>query len=109
MKRLTVLAALLVLSSCGDSGPTSAQIEGAVNERMSEQHAQAVKLYGPAAANLHAIPPDAYKIAAVDNIRSSDEATYLADVTLEFPRNGKKDTRALTLRQIEGAWRVVSP
>jgi hypothetical protein len=48
------------------------------------------------------------KIVSIDNIRSQDDATYLADVTLERVKTGAKDTRALSLRMIEGAWRVVS-
>jgi hypothetical protein len=108
MKRIAILIICGLLAGCGDNGPSNAEIEGAVMSRMAEQYQEAVQTYGAAAAEWHVIPPQAVKIVSVDNIRSQDEATYLADVTLERVKTGEKETRALSLRVIEGAWRVVS-
>lgn len=108
MKRIGILVICGFLAGCGDKGPSNAEIETAVLNRMAQQYQEAVTTYGQAAAEWHVIPPQAVKVVSVDNIRSEDEATYLADVTLERVKTGAKDTRALSLRKIEGDWRVVS-
>lgn len=108
MKRIAIFIICGLLAGCGDKGPSNAEIESAVLNRMSQQYQEAVSMYGQAAAEIHAIPPQAVKVMSVDNVRSEDEATYLADVTLERVKTGAKDTRALSLRKIEGGWRVVS-
>ncbi|NSX94400.1 lipoprotein [Agrobacterium tumefaciens] len=108
MKRIAILVICGLLAGCGDKGPSNAEIEGAVMSRMEQQYTEAVQAYGAAAAEWHVIPPQAVKVVSIDNIRSQDDATYLADVTLERVKTGVKDTRPLSLRMIEGAWRVVS-
>jgi hypothetical protein len=108
MKRMGILVVFGLLAGCGDKGPSSSDIEGAVMSRISQQYDEAAKLYGTPMAEFHALLPSNIKVVSIDNIRQDDDATYLADVTLERLKNHQKDTRAVSLRQIEGAWRVVS-
>ncbi|MGI2036365.1 hypothetical protein ACRQ1B_28720 [Rhizobium panacihumi] len=104
-----VAVTAIILTACGQSGPTEEQVRNAVKTDMSAEYAAAVKQFGPEPAALHAIPDGLYSIAAVDNLRASDEATYAADITIELTGNGRKTTRAIVLRQIEGTWSVIHP
>lgn len=104
---VTLLAGLL--TACGDAGPSASEIQDAFTRKITQDHEQARKEYGDTlAAALQAPPPELFEVVAVDNIRSTDSATYVADITLKNTKSGAKNTNSLGVRKIEGQWSVVN-
>lgn len=96
-----ILMSSMLLAACSDS-PSSSDFKEAANSLIKEEMSLVTMLTGQKLSDREM--PVA---VAVDNIRSTDGATYVADVTLENRQSKQRDTQSLSLRKIDGKWQRV--
>ncbi|PWR20644.1 hypothetical protein [Zavarzinia compransoris] len=95
-----VLAA--VLSACGASGAGTDDFAEVATRELLEDHLIMLGASPAEAKDLSQI-----EIVSVDNIRSSDGATFTADIVLRVKKTGRKDSFPLSIRKIDGTWVMV--
>lgn len=105
LKFLVTLALLGFLSACGDSGPGSSDFEAALLAKIKDDTETMEFLIG--SMNVTPFDPSNFEIVSVDNIRSDDKATYVADVTFHNKISDERKTVSMSLRHIDGAWKSV--
>lgn len=102
ISRPILFAAVLALAACGKDQPSAEDFRRAVDAQLQQQATQFGAVLGVKVSD-----KDLPRVVSVDNIRKRDEATFVADVTMELKGRGLKETSSVAMRRIEKQWRLV--